>query len=221
MPSKQLPRGVRNNNPGNIDRTKTKWQGMAEDQSSDPRFVVFKAPVWGIRALARTLLTYQNAHHCGTVRKIIERWAPPNENNTSAYVKAVAAAIGVEPNDPIDVDGVEVMAPLVKAIIAHENGGYAYPEATVLEGLRLAGVADAKPKPLTSQVSFISQTGALAAGGLAICSQYAAPVKQAASQLADFTGAPIISHAYTVLLTIAGVLTLAGIVANWLKHKQS
>jgi hypothetical protein len=85
------PRGIRNNNPGNIDRNTTKWQGMADDQSSDPRFVVFKTPQAGIRALAKILLTYQNHDGLKTVRGIIGRWAPAVENNTSAYVAAVAA----------------------------------------------------------------------------------------------------------------------------------
>ncbi len=80
------PRGVRNHNPGNIERdARTRWQGQAARQS-DPRFVVFTAPEWGIRAMARVLITYQDRHGCNTVAKIINRWAPPGENATSAYV---------------------------------------------------------------------------------------------------------------------------------------
>ena len=134
-------RGVRNSNPGNIDRhPDTQWQGASDDQSSDPRFVVFKAPEWGIRALAMVLRSYEAKHGCDTVRKIINRWAPPGENNTQAYVTDVANRCGVGPDDVIDVTHVAVMLPLVKAIIAHENAGYAYPEPVVLEGLHLAGV---------------------------------------------------------------------------------
>ena len=214
-------RGVRNNNPGNIERTSTKWQGMADDQSGDARFIVFKTPQWGVRALARTLLTYQNTHKLDTVRKIINRWAPPGENNTAAYVKAVAKACGVLPDDVIDLDSAAVMRPLVVAIIAHENAGYAYPAGVIDEGLHMAGVADAKPKPLVKQKAFVAQaaTGVSVAG--AACAQYAAPVKEAADKLADFTGAPIISHAVTILLTIAGLCTLAGIAAAVLKQKAA
>ena len=54
-------RGIRNNNPGNIDRNATKWQGMA-DKQDDPRFIVFTSPQYGIRAMARVLLTYQSKY---------------------------------------------------------------------------------------------------------------------------------------------------------------
>lgn len=214
-------RGIRNNNPGNIDRHDTKWQGMAADQSSDPRFIVFKTPAFGIRAVAKTLLTYQNTHKLDTVRKIINRWAPPVENNTTAYVRAVADSVGVRPDDVIDVDSVEVMLPLVKAIITHENGANPYSDAVILEGIRLAGVHDAKPKPLARQTTFIAQaaTGISVAG--AACAQYAPAVKSAADKLADYTGAPIIQTAVTVLLTVAGLCTLAGIVSAMLKQRAA
>ena len=57
-PAARVPRGIRNHNPGNVLRTKSvTWQGQAEDQSGDPEFVVFTAPEWGLRAIARILLT--------------------------------------------------------------------------------------------------------------------------------------------------------------------
>jgi hypothetical protein len=210
------PRGLRNSNPGNI-RHGQKWQGLAAVQS-DPDFATFKSPAWGIRAIARTLLTYHSAHRCNTIRKIIERWAPPNENNTSAYVAAVARRVGVGENVTLDVDSVEVMLPLVKAIIQHENGQNPYSDAQILEGLHMAGVSDAAPKPLVKQPGFQAQALAAVATTGAVCAQYAEPVKKAADQLAGFTGSPIISHVYTVLLTIAGIATLAGLIAAFAKQ---
>lgn len=214
-------RGLRNNNPGNIDRHDgTKWQGMATDQSADARFVVFKSAQYGIRAIARLMLTYQNQHKLNTVRKIINRWAPPVENNTLAYVRAVAANVGVLPDDVIDVDTVEVMLPLVKAIITHENGKNPYSDAVVLEGIKMAGVADAKPKPLRKQNTFVAQATAGAATVAAAAAQVSDPAKKAADQLAAFTGAPIISHTVEILMTIAGLAALAGIVSAYLKHRS-
>lgn len=214
-------RGVRNCNPGNIDRNATRWQGMADDQSSDPRFIVFKAPEWGIRAMARTLMTYQDRHACNTVRKIIDRWAPPVENNTEAYIKAVAKAVGVKPGEPIDVDRIDVMLPLVKAIIAHENAGYSYPESVVLDGLHKAGVADAKPKPLVAQKAFVAQCAAGVSLIGASAAEYAVPIKTTADKLSDFTGSPIIQHVVTILLTVAGLCVLAGIASTVLKQRRS
>jgi hypothetical protein len=132
------PRGIRNFNPGNIRHSRTLWQGEADVQADDS-FVTFKAPEWGLRAIAKILLTYQKSG-LNTVRKIISRWAPPNENDTEAYVAAVAAAVGVKPDAVLNVSASNVMAALVKAIVRHENGLQPYADAVVTEGLELAGI---------------------------------------------------------------------------------
>ncbi|HCQ3021998.1 TPA: hypothetical protein OHP99_004980, partial [Escherichia coli] len=54
----KTPRGIRNNNPGNLDKG-SPWQGLAANPD-EPRFCTFKDPVWGIRALAVTLITYHD-----------------------------------------------------------------------------------------------------------------------------------------------------------------
>lgn len=140
------PRGIRNYNPGNIERTSTRWQGMALDQSGDSRFIVFSHPVWGIRAIARTLITYQDKHGLRTVQRIIQRWAPDSENNTVAYVAAVCARLHAGPGEAIDVYDYRTMLELVRAIVLHENGpgplpgGDWYGEPMLAEGLALAGI---------------------------------------------------------------------------------
>lgn len=134
----KTPRGIRNHNPGNIDRTADKWQGMAADQSSDSRFVVFVAPQWGIRAMVKVLLSYQRKHGIKTIRGIINRWAPPNENNTDAYVSQVAKACGVDPDDTIDIENKAVLRALVSSIIKHENGQQPYGTGVIELGIDLA-----------------------------------------------------------------------------------
>lgn len=52
------PRGIRNNNPGNLDNTNP-WQGLVANPA-EPRFATFKDPTWGVRALAVTLITYHD-----------------------------------------------------------------------------------------------------------------------------------------------------------------
>lgn len=132
------PRGIRNNNPGNIDRTAEKWQGMAADQSSDSRFVVFSAPVWGLRALAKVLLSYQRKHGLRTPAAIIGRWAPPVENDTGAYARQVAKALGVGVGDQINLQQPETLQRLLPAIVQHENDQQPYPAALIAEAVRLA-----------------------------------------------------------------------------------
>lgn len=120
--AKNVPRGIRNNNPGNIDRGKDQWQGLAADQSSDPRFCVFSDPTWGIRALARVLISYQDKYNIRTIKDIISRWAPGNENDTDAYVLMVSKQTGLSPNVRLDLHEYQFMEPVVQAIIRHENG---------------------------------------------------------------------------------------------------
>lgn len=134
-----LPRGIRNHNPGNLRRCADPWQGLAAQQT-DLEFFQFVSPKWGIRALARTLITYQDKVGLRNIRQIIGRWAPPNENDTGAYVRTVTAAVGVGPEDRVNVHEYAVLRPLVLAIIKHENGQQPYTDAEIDAGLILAGV---------------------------------------------------------------------------------
>lgn len=128
-------RGIRNNNPGNIRHSSTKWQGQSATQT-DSAFVQFVTPEYGIRALSKVLDTYSAKYGLNTVRGIINRYAPPSENITGAYVSAVAGALGVSPDQVIDVKGSK--AKLVAAIIKHENGLNPYALATINTGVTMA-----------------------------------------------------------------------------------
>ena len=121
MTEKKLPRGIRNNNPGNIRLTSIAWRGQKKFQL-DPDFVEFEAPVMGLRAMMRLLLTYYLRHQLDTVESIINRYAPPHENATDSYAAAVAKALGVRRRDPIDVTQPETLTALARAITRHENG---------------------------------------------------------------------------------------------------
>ena len=69
-----LPRGIRNNNPLNIRRSKDQWKGLADAQ-----------------------------YRLYTIRTIIRRWAPPGENNTEAYIANVSRLTGIDPDEPIGI----------------------------------------------------------------------------------------------------------------------
>lgn len=165
--SKELPRGVRLNNPGNIEITKIKWQGKVTP-SADPRFEQFISPEMGIRAIARDLLTgYKRGSD--TVAEIIAEWAPPSENNTKAYIQSICMAMHVSPDTVVDVDKCHVMLPLIKAIIRHENGDPSkhgrvewYSDDVILTAMRSAGVSDA---PQVEPTTTIEAKGA-AGGGI-------------------------------------------------------
>lgn len=213
---REPPRGIRLNNPGNLRHTKDTWQGLSDDQP-DESFCKFEKPLYGIRAIARTLLNYEKKGF-DTPAEVINRWAPPSENNTRAYIDHVAADLQVTRDTLIDLDRFEVMLPLIKAIIQHENGEQPYDDRVLGEGLRLAGVMDAPAKSLGKQLSGKILTGG--ALGLGLVSQVAAPAKTFADGLAGFVDAPIISHISTILITVAGLGVMAGIAKNMLDHKR-
>jgi hypothetical protein len=137
--SESLPRGVRNNNPGNVRRGQP-WEGLAPQQT-DPAFCQFIDAQHGIRALALILNSYQAVDGCMTVQQMINRWAPPSDDNpTTAYVDFVAGRLGLAPDGQPVISDPAVMAAMVNAIIAQECANYAYPADVVAAGIALAGV---------------------------------------------------------------------------------
>lgn len=130
------PRGIRNNNPGNI-RHGDKWRGLA-DKQIDASFCVFKAPEWGLRALVKILRNYQTKHGLKTVESIINRFAPQIENDTSSYILSVCQVLDVKPRDVIDVFEPGIMINLLKAVIRHENGIQPYNDEVLKKSLELA-----------------------------------------------------------------------------------
>lgn len=172
---KKQPRGIRNNNPGNIEKGKDKWQGLKlKMEETDPRFAEFKDPTWGIRALAVVLINYQDKYGINTVRGIINRWAPTHENDTSAYINQVCAACRMEPDEPLDLHRYEALRPIVEAIIRHENGrgpkstlNSWYDRATIDTALQRAGVL--KPSVEIAKVPVTKETvGATGTGAIGI-----------------------------------------------------
>ncbi|MHA0937314.1 hypothetical protein [Enterobacter kobei] len=129
-------RGIRNNNPGNLEFSKTNpWVGQTGD---DGRFAKFETPEHGIRALGRNLLSYQR-QGIDTVSDIINRWAPPSDNNnTDAYIKAVCAQLGVTPDQQLDASNPDTLKALCAAIIQHENGSQPYSDQQLSTGVSAA-----------------------------------------------------------------------------------
>jgi hypothetical protein len=133
------PRGLRNNNPGNIRKSEAtrNFSGLAVMQD-DPEFWKFKGAEWGIRALAKILLTYQRKHGLKTVGQIMNRWAPPSENPTDQYAIFVAGQVGVSTTEEIDLEVGIVMQRLVRAIIHFEQGQQPYSAKILSLGIALA-----------------------------------------------------------------------------------
>lgn len=129
-------RGIDNNNPGNLEFSKSNpWEGQT---GSDGRFAKFETPEHGIRALGRNLISYQRQGY-DTVSDIINRWAPPEDNNdTEAYIKAVCAQVGVSADQKIDVSNPDTLKKLSAAIIHHENGNQPFSDQQLNTGASAA-----------------------------------------------------------------------------------
>ena len=210
---RSTPRGIRNNNPGNIEKG-APWQGLARleqmtpEQRDEPRFAVFTSPKWGIRALARLLMTYQARHGLDTVAAMIGRFAPPSENDTQAYVRAVARHMGLGEREPFDISEHRHAQAMVEAIIQHENGMQPYDAAALDAGLMLAGIEPPRRVPWPGRSRTTTGT-ALAAIGTAMGAA-AEPISEAARQVEPLVA--LSGHMKWLFLA----LTLAGLaMATW------
>ena len=108
MGNSKLPRGLRNNNPGNIEKSGSSWKGkVPHDRNTDGRFEQFEefegkhGMVWGVRALTKLGWSYlkQNPNH--TIKTFFEKYAPSFENDTNAYANYVAKKVGVSPDNTV------------------------------------------------------------------------------------------------------------------------
>ncbi|UMR99563.1 lytic transglycosylase domain-containing protein [Escherichia coli] len=126
----QWPRGIRNNNPGNLEAARNA-------SGSDGRFVTFSSPGDGISALARQLRLY-GSRGINTVNSIIGTYAPPVENKTDSYIRSVSGMTGFSRNQPLNLEDPAVLEKLIPAIIRHENGVQPYSSALISDSVKNA-----------------------------------------------------------------------------------
>ena len=136
-------RGIRNNNPLNIRLSNDKWQGQVLPQrgSGEGAFCQFSEMKWGWRAAFRLLChTYYGKYKLRTIRDIIYRWAPPNENGTSVYIRSVAERTGINADsvlgDPATHAAQWLMIGMAMAIV--ENGTTQQDYLSMLKGWEMA-----------------------------------------------------------------------------------
>lgn len=128
-----LPRGLRNNNPGNLRViARSPWLGQVGGDAQG--YGVYESMERGARAAAKQLLKYERSG-LNTVRKIIATWAPASENDTASYVAQVAKALKVPADQPISVN--THLEALAWAIFKHENGFISFSRADSDRWVRL------------------------------------------------------------------------------------
>ncbi|TKY81015.1 hypothetical protein R0L47_13280 [Pectobacterium polonicum] len=134
IPGNIAPRGIRNNNPGNLNFMGQK--GARKEDGANGRFAVFSSMDDGIEALYQQLGLYFGRGK-DTIDEIINTYAPASDgNNIVAYAEQLSRATGKGRNEKLNYNDKQMMARLMQGIIDHENGkGYVQPQ-------QIAGVVD-------------------------------------------------------------------------------
>jgi hypothetical protein len=116
------PRGIRNNNPGNLIYTNISWTGkLSKEHNKDRRFEMFIAPEYGIRAMIKDLKN-DIGKGKNTVPALISEYAPKFENNTAAYIQTICKDLKVSPTARL-LPTKNTFRLLVFSISRVENGG--------------------------------------------------------------------------------------------------
>lgn len=124
-----IPRGIRNCNPLNIRKTGCRpWLGEIRP-GEDKAFCQFRDMAHGYRAAMKLLQNYQKLYGLRTVRQLISRWAPPQENDTRGYVDTVCYLTKWDPEHAVDLSKKSDMVALVSAMSQVECGRRADPQA--------------------------------------------------------------------------------------------
>jgi hypothetical protein len=116
------PRGIRNNNPGNLRKTSIPWQGKVPlSENTDGAFEQFYKYKYGIRAMLKDLHNDFRVDGLNTITKLINAYAPSSENDTGRYISDVSAWTGIGANTPLS-DNYGTWKKLVIAMARKENG---------------------------------------------------------------------------------------------------
>lgn len=115
------PRGIRNNNPGNLRLTSIDWMGkVPNSQNTDGKFEQFTKLHYGIRAMMRNMITKIKSG-TDTISELINALSPSIENHTAVYIQNVVNALGISPHVSLDLSQETIIA-LCKIIATVENG---------------------------------------------------------------------------------------------------
>ncbi|MFW2576523.1 lytic transglycosylase [Serratia nevei] len=137
------PRGIRNNNPGNLNYVGQ--NGATLEDHATPRFARFNSAFEGFAALGKQIKAYYNGtskaagyQKLQSVEDIISRFAPASENNTQAYINKLSKMLGVGRGDSLNIQDPQVLATLMNGITQIENGKNPYAPEMVLKAAQSA-----------------------------------------------------------------------------------
>lgn len=131
----------RNNNPGNL-----RFVGQAGAEPGEKGFARFESPMAGFVALVRQVELDQSRGY--TLDQFMNKYAPPSENNTAAYVAQMEKWLGINRNDPIsNVSAIE----LAKKLARYESNTGFTGDVTLPQGTGAAQRPERTPQTFTRQ----------------------------------------------------------------------
>lgn len=129
------PRGLRNNNPGNLRAGRDQWRGQVG--VDDNGYLIFDNAQHGLRAMAVVLHNYQALHGIHTIQGLVARYAPAADGNPEgAYADFIAERLRLGVDEPFSIDA--YMAKLLDAMITFENGSNPYSVVAVEQAAKQA-----------------------------------------------------------------------------------
>jgi hypothetical protein len=140
--------GQRINNPYNIRQYD---QGFLGESGEDSGFVSFEDPMYGVRAADRVLTTYGTKRGINTIRGLINRFAPPSENDTRNYVNYISGELGIDPDAEIDLSDPEMRARILSPMAMMESRSE-YSPGQITEMIEMANAPRQELRPLVPDV---------------------------------------------------------------------
>ncbi|HAS1418496.1 TPA: hypothetical protein I4D22_11575 [Enterobacter asburiae] len=138
---KSAPRGIRNNNPGNLNYVGQ--AGATMEGGEGGRFAVFESMQHGVAALYKQLQLYFK-RGINTLSSIVKTYAPASDNNNvDAYISALTKATGKGANEVLDSGDTATIARLMKGIVDHENGKGYISSSDIMGGIQLGAGSSA------------------------------------------------------------------------------
>lgn len=117
------PRGIRNNNPGNLrPRDSDPLDDYIGVSGEEGGYLKFFSSYYGLRAAARNLRSYAVRHGIYNLQGVAMRWAPKSENDTADYIRTLSQVSGFSATQPLQLTDPETCRQVLKGIVVSENG---------------------------------------------------------------------------------------------------
>lgn len=134
------PRGIRNNNPGNLNYAGQ--AGATIEGGPNGRFAVFGSMADGIAALYRQIQIYFS-RGTNTIESIVKKYAPAGDgNDVFSYINSLVKSTGKGANEILSSSDMSVIFKLLKGIIGHENGSGYITDNQLMSGIQLGASAN-------------------------------------------------------------------------------